>query len=382
MKRMSQIPEKPMRTIAILIPVLLVAAWSCDSSEAHEPNFGAELPTTNFIVDPAKDTVLKTPGGAQISISAGSLDAGDAPSVTLEVKEAFTNDDMNRGGLLHGSREANNSAGMIYINVTGGQSVSIHKPLNISIPAKTPGTEMMVYKGVAGDDALLKWIEARALTSAPSQPSTDAGKTLFENRCASCHGGKEEVAGPPLAWITSRRDRQWLYAFTRNNAILLWRGDGYSCYLFNRYKAPMPLFKDLSDDDLGNLYNYIAAASKSVDSNAVMDHKRGFDSCVANDANCGAAAQRVAHTDTVTAAPSNEAPVADFYTFAVDKHGWYNVAGKIGDAAVAGAAFPTVSADSLHPAAESLQACPCWCNESAYRRADSLGREKPARRGR
>ena len=369
-----------MRTIALLIPVLLIAAWSCNDSQANEPVFGAELPATNFTVDPAKDTVLKTPGGARISISAGSLDAGGATSVTLEVKEALTTDDMNRGGLLHGSNEANNSVGMIYISVTGGQSVSIHKALNISIPAKTPGGDMMVYKGVAGEDALLKWTEARALAGAPSShPPTDAGKTLFESRCASCHGGKEEIAAPPLAWITSRRDRQWLYAFTRNNAILLWRGDSYSCYLLNRYKTPMPLFKDLTDADLGNLYNYIAAASKSVDSNAVNDYKRSFDSCVTNDPNCGAAAQKVAQTDKVTTAPA-EAPVADFYTFTVDKHGWYNVAGKGGETPATTAAFPAVSADSLHPAAAPLQACPCWCNESDYRRADSLGRERHAKR--
>jgi len=368
-----------MRTIAFLIPVLLTAAWSCNDSQANEPVFGAELPASNFTVDPAKDTVLKTPGGTKISIPAASLDAGSATSVTLEVKEALNNDDMNRGGLLHGSSEANSSAGMIYINVTGGQSVTIHKPLTISIPAKNPGSEMMVYKGVAGDDALLKWTEARPLASTPSHPPTDAGKTLFESRCASCHGGKEEVAGPPLAWITSRRDRQWLYAFTRNNAILLWRGDSYSCYLFNRYKAPMPLFKDLTDADLGNLYNYIASASKSVDSGAVPDHKRSFDSCIANDANCSAAAQRVAHTDTVTAAAPTETSLAEVYSFTVDKHGWYNIAGKSGAQPVVAATFPAVSADSLHPAPEPLQACPCWCNESAYRRADSLGREKPAR---
>jgi mono/diheme cytochrome c family protein len=368
-----------MRHIALLIPVLLVAAWSCNDSEAHEPVFGAELPATHFTVDPARDTVLKTPGGALISVFAGSLDAGNGNAVTLEVKEAYSQEDMTRGGLLHGSSEGDNSAGIIYVNVTGGQAVSIHKPMDISIPAKTAGSEMMVYKGVAGDDALLKWTEARSLNNTPAHQPSDAGKTLFESRCASCHGGKEEIAGPPLAWITSRRDRQWLYAFTRNNAILLWRGDAYSCYLFNRYKNPMPLFKDLTDADLGNLYNYIASASKSVDSNAVADHKRGFDSCLANDHNCAAAAQRVAHTDSVTAAPA-EAPVADFYTFSIDKHGWYNVSGKTGAQPVVADLFPAVSADSLHPAPEPLQACPCWCNESAYRRADSLGRERPARR--
>jgi len=136
----------------------------------------------------------------------------------------------------------------------------------------------------------------------------------------------------------------------------------------------MPLFKDLSDTDLVNLYRYVDNASKSVDSNAVVDHKRSFDSCVANDPNCGAAARRAARTDTITATPV-EAPVLDYYTFTIDKHGWYNVAGKSGNGSVLADAFPAVT-DSLRSSAEPLQACPCWCNESAYRRADSLGRAK------
>jgi len=369
-----------MRKIASLIPAfLLVAVWSCTDTEAHEPVFGAELPATNFVVDPTKDTVLKTPGGALITISAGSFEAGEATSITLEVKEAYTSDDMNRGGLLHGSSESLDSKGMVYINVTGGQSVSINKPLSISLPAKETGNEMTVYKGAAGEDGLLKWTEGKPLSSAPAQPANDAGKTLFESRCASCHGGKEEGAGPALAWITKRRDKQWLYSFTRDNAVLLWRGDGYSCFLASRYKTPMPLFKDLSDADLTSLYRYIDNASRSIDSNAVIDHKRSFDSCVANDPKCSAAGRLANGRSTVqvdTTTTASETPVADFYTFTIDKHGWYNVARKAGSAPVVADVFPALS-DSVHVAAiEPLQGCPCWCNEAAYRRADSLSRGK------
>jgi mono/diheme cytochrome c family protein len=369
-----------MRLIVLFLTLLCVAAWSCNETEAHEPVFGVDLPTSNFVVDPARDTVLKTASGAQIAISAGTFDAGNASSVSLEVKEAYTPEEMTRGGLIHAG-DSFNSGGMIYINVVAGQSVSIHKPLNVSIPAKGTGSDWMVYKGEAGSDALLKWDDPKALTNSPAQAATDAGKTLFQTRCASCHGGKDEVAGPPLAWITRRRDRQWLYAFTRNNAILLWRGDGYSCYLFNRYKSPMPLFKDLSDADLSGLYRYIDNASRFIDSNSVSDLKRGYDSCVSNDPKCSPVAQRTravpAQGDSAATAPV-EAPVSDYYTFAVEKHGWYSVASKSGasSSSATADAFPTVSADSLHPAPDPLQACPCWCNESAYRRADSLSRVK------
>jgi len=378
-----------MRRIAFLFPVFLVAvliavaAWSCNESEAHEPVFGAELPATNFSVNPAKDTVLKTPGGALISIPAGSLEAGDATAVSLEVKEAYTFADMTRGGLMRESGDPLSSNGMLYINVTGGQSVSIHKPLSISLPAKDAGSGLMVYKGEAGENALLNWTDAHPLGGAPAQQSSDAGKALFQTRCASCHNGKDEAAGPPLAWITKRRDRQWLYAFTRNNATLLWRGDGYSCYLFGRYKTAMPLFKDLSDADLAGLYRYIDNASRAIDSNAVADHKRSFDSCVANDPNCGAVANHpraLATTESTsadTAASSvQEITATAYYTFTVEKHGWYNVARKAGEPVAAADGFPAAT-DSTHATAlEPFQGCPCWCNESAYRRADSLGRAK------
>lgn len=380
-----------MRILALLIPVLWVAACSCNDTEAHEPVFGAELPATNFVIDPSRDTVLKTPGGALISIPAGALDAGGAGSVSLEVKEAYTPADIARGD-LRGSDAALTSSGIIYINVENSQSVSIHKPLNVSIPAKEAASDVMVYKAEAGSDAALRWSDARPLTSAPVLPATGAGSgaSLFQTHCASCHNGQTETIAPPLAWITRRRDRQWLYAFTRNNATLLWRGDGYSCFLFNRYKTPMPLFKDLTDADLADLYQYIDNASRSIDSNTVADHKRSFDSCVANDPNCSAVAQRPTAitmqqpnpaTDTTTSAPTTaiaQAPVTDYYTFAVEKHGWYNVAHKGGSTTTTEAFPASTTTDSVPPAtgAEPLLACPCWCNEAAYRRADSLSRPR------
>ena len=368
-----------MRTFALLIPILSVLAWSCNDSEAaREPLYGAQLPATTFVVNPAKDTVLKTPGGALITVPAGALASGEGSAVTLEVKEAYTPTDMTRGGLMHNGGETLSSSGMIYVNVAAGQSVTINKPLSIAIPAKEAAGEMMVYKGEAGEDGV-RWTDAKPLTSSPTLTNLAAGKTLFITNCAACHGLKDEAAGPPVAWITQRRDKQWLYAFTRSNATLLWRGDGYSCYLFNRYKTPMPQYPNLTDADLANLYHYIDHVSHAVDSNAVLNPRASFDSCVKNDPNCGEVASRVrplpAHEGTDTAV----AAVTDYYTFAVDKHGWYSVAGKPG---VGIAVTANATADDLPaapdpvPHVEPLKACPCWCDERAYRRADSLGRAR------
>ncbi|GGB19807.1 hypothetical protein GCM10011511_49450 [Puia dinghuensis] len=388
--------------------------WSCnDSGGVHDPNVGDLLPSISFVVDPGKDTVLKTPGGALLRIAAGTFETSTPSAVQLEVKEAFNPTDMLRGRLIRSNSDDLSSGGIIYINVAAGQSVSINKPISVSIPAKDPQPGMMVYKGEAADSDRVNWTDPRSLEgSSAAAAADDAGKTLFESRCASCHGLRNEVAAPPMAWITRRRDRQWLYSFTRNNATLLWRGDAYSCYLFNRYKAPMPLFKDLSDTDLASLYHYVDRASRGIDSNSVVDHRRAFDSCVHNDPTCAGTADRAqasapsASQDPGEGASASQGDAAAYYTFSIDKHGWYNVARKGGESARAGASTrpdadaatnttaksdaaassstsasassgnDATTADPVKQADASLQACPCWCNEAAYRRADSLGRDR------
>ena len=416
-----------MRTIALAVTLLrrlliglrlvwvlpLFVLWSCNGSGSdHDPSVGDLLPPTTFVVDPGRDTVLKTPGGALLRIAARTFETDAPTTVLLEVKEAYNPTDMLRGKLIRGNSSDLSSGGIIYINVAEGQSVSIHKPISVSIPAKDPQPGMMVYKGEAGDSGSVNWTDPKTLASSPDVARTDdAGKALFESSCASCHGLKTEIAAPPMAWITRRRDRQWLYSFTRNNEKLLWRGDAYSCYLFNRYKTPMPLFRELSDTDLANLYHYVDRASRSIDSNSVVDHRRAFDSCIHNDPTCvsaGDRAQASAPSPSQDPADSlaSSADATAYYTFTIDKHGWYNVARKGAEGATAASASATASADgrsvikttdsagsstsqsastgsdagATATADPPLQACPCWCNEAAYRRADSLARPRPARR--
>jgi mono/diheme cytochrome c family protein len=400
----EQIPY--MRTNLLVFVVLLVALNSCNDPEPVS-TVGNELPGTFFTIYPGMDTVLKTPGGALLTIPAGALDAGDANRVVLEIKEAYTAEDMTRGRLIdHSNGEAFSSVGMIYLNVAPGQSVSIHKPLEVSMPAKMLQKDLMVYKGLVDEGGSFWWADARPLAENPGLQQLEAGKALFQSTCASCHGLRGEAAGPPLAWITRRRDPQWLHAFTRNNATLLWRGDAYSCYLFNRYKTSMPSFRNLSDADLATLYRYIDNASQAIDSNSVYDGKRGFDSCVRNDPNCGSVAARAnrltaqgpvdtgAMARTVAAGSAGSPDKADYYRFTIDKHGWYAVARKGGpagggatasgtadasNAAGPGSANRAATSDSVRQVVarvEPLQACPCWCDESAYRKADSVGRAK------
>jgi mono/diheme cytochrome c family protein len=370
-----------MRASAIVILVLLAGFFSCNSPEsATGPTGGEQLPTTTFTIDLSKDTVLKTPGGALLKISAGTFDAGEARTVNLEIKEAATPEDMRKGSLsVKTGDTALTSSGVIFVQLAAGQRVSILKSFSVSIPARTLQQDMKVYKGRLDDNGIVNWGVPEAPSGIPG-PTSD-GKAIYETNCASCHHLKGNATAPSLAFLSSRRDSRWLYAYTRSNVRLLWRGDPYSCFLFNRYKmSPMPVFADLSDADLEAVYRYVTSASKSmgIDSNAVADLRPAFDSCAKNDAHCSGVIEKASKMPAVDTSQAMAAaatlPENAYYTFSVDKHGWYNVAGAGEDkASVDSTAVGT--GEMLEP----LQSCPCWCNVEAYRKADSIARAQPGK---
>lgn len=369
-----------MRAPALIILVLLVVFFSCNNPEnANGPTGGEQLPTTTFSIDPTKDTVLKTPEGALLKIAAGTFDAGDAKVVKLEIKEASTPEEMRKGALsLRTGDTGLVSSGVIFVQLAAGESMSILKPITISIPAGVLHRDMLVYKGRLDENGIVNWGVPEAVTGNPG--SMPDGEAIYLTNCAGCHHLKGNLTAPSLAFLSSRRDQRWLYAYTRSNVRLLWRGDPYTCYLFNRYKmSPMPTFPELSDADLEAVYHYVTSATKTIglDSNAVADLKPAFDSCAKNDANCSGVIEK---TSKMPAVDTNQvisasASIAAYYTFSIDKHGWYNVAA--GGAAEKTAVDTAAIGDGAMLA--SLQSCPCWCNVEAYRKADSIARAKPGK---
>ena len=370
-----------MRASALVILVLLAGFLSCNSPDSgNGPTGGEQLPTTTFSIDPTKDTVLKTPDGALLKITAGTFDAGGVKEVKLEVKEAVTSEDMQKGSLgVNASDTTLTSSGIIFVQLANGQNVSILKSFDVSIPARTLQQNMKLYKGRLDENGFVNWGVPEPLSGIPA-PASD-GKAIYLANCASCHHLKGNAIAPSLAFLASRRDQRWLYAYTRRNDLLLWRGDPYSCFLFNRYKASaMPEFKDLSDADITAIYQYVTSASKSIgiDSNAVADLKPAFDSCAKNDATCSGVIADKTKTPAMDSSQSIYAGASlsenAYYTFSVDKHGWYNVAASGDDKA-------TVDSSAVGDGTmlEPLQSCPCGCNEDAYRKASHIARDKPAK---
>jgi mono/diheme cytochrome c family protein len=85
------------------------------------------------------------------------------------------------------------------------------------------------------------------------------GKTLFNGKCASCHGVHRPISGPALFGVEERvTDKKKLHAWIRNNQAVLKTGDPYFTGLFNQWnKTPMNLFPELEDADIENILAYI-----------------------------------------------------------------------------------------------------------------------------
>jgi cytochrome c2 len=91
------------------------------------------------------------------------------------------------------------------------------------------------------------------------------GKTLFINRCASCHSLYKDIVGPSLMGFTKRgpwtdKKNAWLYL---QNPWKFYKEDktGYMKSLREKYKAQSPAFL-LSEREVNDIIYYIEAGEK------------------------------------------------------------------------------------------------------------------------
>ena len=240
------------------------------------------IPSFSVQIDLTKDTVIHAPGGSLIHIPANALDAAGASSVTLIIKEAIRMSDIVQAGLLTSSNgQPLSSGGMIDIEVAAGQTVRITRPVEVSLPTPELEKNMQLYKGEADGKGKIDWTDPKPLPDNPQMKALDSGWNLFQTHCASCHSYGKDITGPALAYIARRRDKKWLYDFTRNNALLMSSGDRYANCLYQQYnKTPMNTFPMLTDEELDVLYTYIDNESSRLGLPVPDDHfKKCVDSC-------------------------------------------------------------------------------------------------------
>src|SRR5215218_6765891 len=124
--------------------------FSCNSNKVSYSKFlnKDSLPSQFITVDNNRDTSIRTANGAIIKITKGSFSTNN---VKLEVKEAYSIEQMILAGLTTESNgKPLSSGGMIYINSVD-KNVEIKKPLNISIPTNYFDNRMQLYKGELKD---------------------------------------------------------------------------------------------------------------------------------------------------------------------------------------------------------------------------------------
>jgi mono/diheme cytochrome c family protein len=88
----------------------------------------------------------------------------------------------------------------------------------------------------------------------------EAGKAVFESKCAVCHSaGSERRVGPGLEGVTGRRDMDWLIAFITGPDRLIGGGDSIAHELVAEYGMPMPNL-GVSEAEARDILAYLDAA--------------------------------------------------------------------------------------------------------------------------
>ena len=91
-----------------------------------------------------------------------------------------------------------------------------------------------------------------------AQSDIEAGKTIFNNRCASCHAVGKKLIGPALQNVSERHSVDWIVDFVRHSQKIIQSGDKTAISLYEEYnKTLMPDHLDLKETDIQNILSFI-----------------------------------------------------------------------------------------------------------------------------
>ncbi len=273
------------KQVTVLFYILIIL-WSCNQTVDKSSNsFKPEaLSSQIFSIDVNKDTTLHTAKGAIISIPAGAFTTNGTEKLQLDVKEAYTISEI----ILAGLTTQNNgyplsSGGMIYLNPVGAKTMHLAKPISIKIPTQFIDKRMQLFKGEIANSGNINWTKPDSLSTNSDLSGFEVGRTLFMNNCAACHGIGKDGTGPDLAYILKRtKDKNLLYAYTRNNQEILHSGNLYYRCLFKRWnKVAMNNFPSITNEALDNIYGYIENESNTKNLPEIKDAITPcIDSCI------------------------------------------------------------------------------------------------------
>lgn len=186
-----------MKSLAALSIVFSVFLFSCKTEGTSADVTSVE--SQKYVINTARDTIIKTMNGALLDIRAGTVIAEKGTKVTLEVKEAYRIDQMIAARLYTTSNgQPLSSGGMIYINPTKGQQVRLTGSIGISLPTRFFQDSMSLFKGETTADGSINWTKPDSLPLSEKQKELLSGKALFDSKCGSCHGIGEVKLDPKL----------------------------------------------------------------------------------------------------------------------------------------------------------------------------------------
>jgi mono/diheme cytochrome c family protein len=275
-----------MKKQVIIFSYILILLWSCNqTADKSSITFKPEALTSQiFSINVNKDTTLHTEKGAIISIPAGAFTTNGTEKLQLEVKEAYTVSEIIMAGLTtQNNGYPLSSGGMIYLNPVGSKTIKLAKPVSIKIPTQFIDKRMQLFKGKIASSGNINWTKSDSLSTNSDLSGYEAGRTLFMNNCATCHGIGKDGTGPDLAHILKRtKDKNLLYAYTRNNQEILHSGNLYYRCLFSRWnKLAMNNFPSITNEALDNIYGYIENESYTRNLPEIKDEiSPCIDSCI------------------------------------------------------------------------------------------------------
>jgi len=90
----------------------------------------------------------------------------------------------------------------------------------------------------------------------------ETGKSIFLQKCASCHSINMNLTGPALKGVSKRwENKEKLYEYIRNPQAVIAKSN-YAKELFYKWnKVPMPPFAYLTDDDINSILLYVKSGS-------------------------------------------------------------------------------------------------------------------------
>jgi mono/diheme cytochrome c family protein len=342
-----------MKKIAIFFSFALLTI-SCNKKHKRSDILSASnLNSQFFNINPQRDTVLKTGHAAIIRIKKGTF--GNAKQVSIEIKEAFRPEEILMAGLttLSDGRPLR-SAGMIYFNASvNGKKTEPVVPVSATIPAAETDSSMVVFKGEEKSDGTLNWVDPKKPDT--TVPATEAalfeqGKTLFQGKCASCHGIFKNATGPSLRNVQLRgpwTNKRNLLAYI-NYVPKFMAGNEYARQLKSEYKSIMTSYPDLRMRDLDALLTYINGVKQEDDWRSGIPPSEKKDTISFTDtamADCGYDTSYVQVMNDYPEYDTAKAPIADSsedeiaelntdeleysyqggYDFNITENGWYNI---------------------------------------------------------